>query len=67
MIIAGIKRTRIIHELPPKRELSVSPDLARRMNTNSLAGLSIGQIAARLGISKSVVAQTLAALSSLAT
>ena len=64
MVITGIKRTRIFHELPPEWEPSVTPGLARRVLVNSYAGMSIHQIAAKLGISKSVVARTLAWLQS---
>ena len=65
MVITGIKRTRIIRELPPERAASVNPGLARRVWINGAAGMSVQQIAAKLGISKSLVVRALATLSSL--
>ena len=59
MVITGIKRTRIIHGLPLEREPSVTRELARRVKANSSAGMSIYQIAAKLGIPRSVVARIL--------
>ncbi len=64
MIITGLKRTRIIHQLPPDQDPSVTPELARRVKANSSAGMSIQEIAAKLDISKSVVARALAWLQS---
>jgi hypothetical protein len=68
MIIEGVERTRIIREMPPEIAGAVANDnhgdqvagLARRVRVLSSAGLSIHRIAVKLGISKSVVARTLA-------
>ena len=72
MVITGTKRTRIIREWPPEEESDAPnnnhwhrpPNLAHRVRVHSAAGLSIHQIAAKLGISKSVVVLTLAWLRS---
>ena len=62
MTITGIECTRIIRALPAQKVPNVTPDTVHRVVKHGASGMSIHEIAAALGLSKSLATKILSAL-----